>query len=213
MTLLVRVLVFVVAPPPGSVVMVVRMMRMEMMGLTRAHPGRGVHGYVNPVVIMRDPGENARQSHPAARRPVRDQPYQLRAKLPAVFHQRRAGVPRAGAAQVLPYDAHLAGGLLLRALPEVVLLDRHRGQVELRGWILPVQPPAAHPGRGAGGVEAPGQADGPDVGEGGRAVLELHHGDVVGQGGVRPEGPAGTEVDTAARRQIRVDNNAVVVVG
>ena len=191
MLLVVVVVVVVVAPPPGS-------LRMMMMVLTGAHPGGGVHGHVDPVVVMRDPGKDPRQSHPAARRTVRHQSYQLRPRLPAVFHQRRPRVSRAGTSGVLPYDAHLPGRLLLRALPEVVLLYGHGGQVELRSWIFPVQPPAAHPGRGAGRLGAPGQSDGPDGGVGGRGVLELHHGDVVGQGGVRPEGPAGTEVYTAA---------------
>ena len=175
------------------------------MGLTVPHPGRRVHGYVDPVVVMTDPGKDPRQSHPAAGRPVRDQPYQLRPLLPAVFHQRGAGVPGTWSSQVLPYDAHLPGCLLLRALPEVVLLYRHRGQVELGGGIFPVQPPAAHPGRGARGGGAPAQPNGADVGEGGRPVLELHHGDVVGQSGVRPECPAGAEVDTAAMGQILDD--------
>ena len=192
----VRVLIVVATPPPGSVMM------MMVMRTTVPHPGCRVHGYVDPVVVMTDPGKDARQSHPAAGRPVRDQPYQLRPVLPAVFHQGRAGVPGTRSSQVLPYDAHLPGGLLLRALPEVVLLYRHRGQVELGGGIFPVQPPAAHPGRGARGRGAAAQSDGADVGEGGRPVLELHHGDVVGQSGVRPEGPAGAEVDTAAMGQI-----------
>ena len=189
----VGVLIVVVTPPPGSVVMKRRRRRM-----TGAHPGRCVHGYVNPVVVMRDPGEYSWQSHHAARRTIRHQPYQLRARPPVVFHQRRPGVPGTGTSCVLSYDAHLPGSLLLRALPEVVLLYRHGRQVQLLGGIFPVQSPAANPGRGARGVRSPGQSDGPDVGVGGRGVLELHHGYVVGQGRVGPERPARTEVDTAA---------------
>ena len=202
LVVLVRVLVVVGTPPPGSLMMM-RMLRMmlRMMLVTGAHPGRCVHGYVNPVVVMRDPGEYSWQSHPAARRTVRHQPYQLRARPPVVFHQRRPGVPGTGTSCVLPYDAHLARSLLLRALPEVVLLDRHGRQVQLRCGIFPVQPPAAHPGRCARGVGAAGESDGPDVGVGGRGVLQLHHGYVVGQGRVRPERPARTEVNTAAMRK------------
>ena len=162
---LVRVLVVVGTPPPGSLMM---MMMLRMMLVTGAHPGRCVHGDVNPVVVMRDPGEYSWQSHPAARRTVRHQSYQLRARPPGVFHQRRPGVPGTGTSCVLPYDAHLARSLLLRALPEVVLLDRHGRQVELRCGIFPVQPPAAHPGRGARGGGGAAQPDGADVGEGGR---------------------------------------------
>ena len=183
----VRILVEV-APPPGS--------------LTVPHPLGGVHGHLYPVVVMRDLGEDPRQSHLAAGGPVTDQTYQPGPGLLAVTHERRPRVTGTRPAQVLPHHAHLARGLLLLALPEVVLLDGHRSHVELGRGILAVQTPAAHPGSGAQWRSTAGETDGLDVGVAGGGVVELHHGDVVGEGGVGPEGPVRAETDAAVTRDL-----------
>lgn len=151
-------------------------------------PGR-VLGQLDPVIEVRNSGEYSRQPRLAALRPVGHQPDKLGPVPLTVCDQGGARVPGTRTPEVLPDDAHLSGTHLLLALPEVVLLHAHGGEVECPRGVEAVQAPAPDPGRGAGGQRGAGQGDGAHPGRGGGGADQLQQRDVIGEGGVTPGGP------------------------
>ena len=73
--------------------------------------------------------------------------------------------------------------------PVIIVHDPELCNLKCRRWVLAVQPPAAHPGRGAGPSQPLVEFDGLDLpGELDRG-RQLQEDDVVGEGPMRPKGP------------------------